>query len=44
MRYCEYRHVVTFQETNLVGNVYYIHLLAWRVAAANRFFAATPRM
>src|SRR5689334_6146148 len=30
MRCYEYRHVVTFQETNLVGNVYYTHHLAWQ--------------
>jgi enediyne biosynthesis thioesterase len=26
----EYRHIVTFQETNLVGNVYYTHHLDWQ--------------
>lgn len=26
----EYRHVVTFEETNLVGNVYYVHPLKWQ--------------
>ena len=30
MRYYEYRHIVSFQETNLVGNVYYTHFLAWQ--------------
>ncbi len=30
MRYYEYRHLVTFQETNLVGNVYYTHHLNWQ--------------
>ena len=30
MRYYEYRHLVSFQETNLVGNVYYTHFLAWQ--------------
>ena len=30
MRYYEYRHVVTFVETNLVGNVYYTHHLDWQ--------------
>jgi len=30
MRYYEYRHMVTFQETNLVGNVYYTHHLDWQ--------------
>jgi enediyne biosynthesis thioesterase len=29
-RYYEYRHVVSFQETNLVGNVYYTNHLAWQ--------------
>src|SRR5438094_4864780 len=26
----EYKHVVGFEETNLVGNVYYAHLLSWQ--------------
>jgi enediyne biosynthesis thioesterase len=26
----EYRHVVGFEETNLVGNVYYVHPLRWQ--------------
>ena len=30
MRYYEYRHIVGFQETNLVGNVYYTHHLSWQ--------------
>src|ERR1051325_640125 len=30
MRYYEYRHIVAFQETNLVGNVYYTNHLAWQ--------------
>ena len=30
MRYFEYRHVVSFQETNLVGNVYYTNHLCWQ--------------
>ena len=30
MRFYEYRHIVTFQETNLVGNVYYTHHLEWQ--------------
>jgi len=29
-RYYEYRHTVGFQETNLVGNVYYTNHLAWQ--------------
>ena len=30
MRYYEFRHIVSFQETNLVGNVYYTHFLEWQ--------------
>jgi enediyne core biosynthesis thioesterase len=30
MRAYEYRHVVGFEETNLVGNVYYVHHLRWQ--------------
>jgi len=30
MRHYEYRHTVTFQETNVVGNVYYTHHLGWQ--------------
>ena len=30
MRYYEYRHVVCFQETNVLGNVYYTNHLAWQ--------------
>jgi enediyne biosynthesis thioesterase len=26
----EYRHVVTFEETNLVGNVYFVNHLSWQ--------------
>ncbi|BCJ62506.1 acyl-CoA thioesterase [Micromonospora endophytica] len=29
-RYYEYRHVVAFEETNLVGNVYYVNYLRWQ--------------
>jgi enediyne core biosynthesis thioesterase len=29
-KYYEYRHVVGFQETNLVGNVYYTNHLSWQ--------------
>ena len=29
-RYYEYRHVVGFEETNLVGNVYYVNYLRWQ--------------
>ena len=30
MRFYEYRHVVSFQETKLVGNVYFTNHLAWQ--------------
>jgi enediyne biosynthesis thioesterase len=30
MRYYEYRHIVSFEETNLVGNVYYTNHLSWQ--------------
>jgi len=29
-RHYEYRHVVGFEETNLVGNVYYVNYLRWQ--------------
>jgi enediyne core biosynthesis thioesterase len=29
-RYYEYRHVVGFEETNLVGNVYYVNYIRWQ--------------
>ena len=29
-RYYEYRHVVSFEETNLVGNVYYVNYARWQ--------------
>lgn len=29
-RYFEYRHTVGFEETNLVGNVYYVNYLRWQ--------------
>ena len=30
MRYYEYRHLVSFEETNLVGNVYYVNHVRWQ--------------
>lgn len=30
MKTYEYRHTVGFQETNLIGNVYYVHYLSWQ--------------
>jgi len=30
MRAYEYRHLVAFEETNLVGNVYYVNHLRWQ--------------
>src|ERR1035437_5697773 len=29
-QYYEYRHVVGFEETNLVGNVYYVNYVLWQ--------------
>lgn len=34
-----YRHVVTFDETNLVGNVYFAHFLHWQGRCRERFLA-----
>ena len=33
----EYRHVVAFDETNLVGNVYYVNHLRWQGLCRERF-------
>lgn len=30
MKWYEFRHVVSFEETNLVGNVYYVNHLRWQ--------------
>lgn len=30
MSYYEHRHIVGFEETNLVGNVYYVNYLRWQ--------------
>lgn len=30
MDYYEYRHIVGFEETNIVGNVYYVNYLRWQ--------------
>jgi enediyne biosynthesis thioesterase len=30
MRAFEYRHIIGFEETNLVGNVYFVNLLRWQ--------------
>jgi enediyne biosynthesis thioesterase len=30
MRKYEYRHVVGFEETNLIGNVYFVNHLRWQ--------------
>lgn len=38
--YFEHRHVVTFADTNLVGNVYFAHYLSWQGACRERFLAA----
>jgi len=33
----DFRHVVTFQDTNLVGNVYFVNLVAWQGACREHF-------
>ena len=38
MRAYEYRHVVGFEETNLVGNVYYVNHLRWQGRCREMFF------
>jgi enediyne biosynthesis thioesterase len=30
VKYYEYRHIVGLEETNVVGNVYYVHHLKWQ--------------
>jgi enediyne core biosynthesis thioesterase len=37
MRAYEYRHVVGFEETNLLGNVYYVSHLRWQGRAREMF-------
>jgi enediyne biosynthesis thioesterase len=37
--YYEYRHRVGFEETNLVGNVYYVHYLRWQGRCRELFLA-----
>jgi enediyne biosynthesis thioesterase len=37
MNYYEYRHTVGFEETNLVGNVYYVNYLRWQGRARELF-------
>lgn len=34
----EYRHVVAFEETNVVGNVYYVNYLSWQGRCRELFF------
>jgi enediyne biosynthesis thioesterase len=37
--YFEYQHLVTFADTNLVGNVYFANYLAWQGACREHFLA-----
>ena len=37
MRSYEYRHIVCFEETNLVGNVYYVNHLLWQGRCREQF-------
>ena len=38
--YFEYLHTVGFEETNLVGNVYYVNHLRWQGRCRERFLHA----
>lgn len=40
MRVFEHRHVVGFEETNLVGNVYYVNHLRWQGRCREMFLRA----
>jgi enediyne biosynthesis thioesterase len=37
MKAYEFRHVVGFEETSLIGNVYYVNHLRWQGQARERF-------
>jgi enediyne core biosynthesis thioesterase len=37
--YFEYQHLVTFADTNLVGNVYFVNYLSWQGECRERFLA-----
>ena len=37
--YYEYRHIVGFEETNLVGNVYYVNYLRWQGRCREMFLS-----
>jgi enediyne biosynthesis thioesterase len=39
MREYSYRHIVTLDETNLVGNVYFAHYVHWQGHCRERFLA-----
>jgi enediyne biosynthesis thioesterase len=39
MNYYEYQHVIGFQETNLIGNVYYVHYLSWQGRCREMFLS-----
>jgi enediyne biosynthesis thioesterase len=39
-RYFSHEHLVTFADTNLVGNVYFANYLIWQGACRERFLAA----
>jgi enediyne core biosynthesis thioesterase len=40
MRTFEYRHIVSFEETNLLGNVYYTNHLSWQGKCREMFLQA----
>ncbi|MGD3111384.1 acyl-CoA thioesterase [Streptomyces sp. YGL11-2] len=41
--YYEYRHLVGFEETNLVGNVYYVNYLRWQGRCREMFLRDRAR-
>ncbi|MBW2274104.1 MAG: thioesterase family protein [Deltaproteobacteria bacterium] len=41
MRYFEYRHIVGFEETNVVGNVYYANHIRWQGRCRELFLRET---
>src|SRR5260370_15193181 len=42
MRTYEFRHIVSFEETNLVGNVYYVNHLRWQGLCREMFIRDHP--
>ena len=43
MRTYEYRHIVTFEDTNVIGNVYYVNHLRWQGRCRELFLRENAR-